>query len=157
MLSAGASPSPLTHPLAHGLHRVVAVSKGRSANNPFRLECAKTFPAMVVSVVKKSKAAGTKSVNVVHLVERAYEVWPGELKQAMAEQGAGAAFIFQAIPMHLKDVRNQLAALPCARGPWVCTHVHTDSHPQPRPHTHTHMRAQTHTHSHTHTHTHTHR
>jgi hypothetical protein len=60
---------------------------------------------MVASVVKKSRDAGTKSVNVVHVVDRAYAVWPRELKKAFAEQGAGGAFIFQAATMHALDVR----------------------------------------------------
>jgi hypothetical protein len=78
--------------------------KETPSRSPLKPECSKTFPAMVVSVVKGSRDAGMKSVNIVHLVDRAYEVWPRELKKAFVDHGAGAAFIFQAIPMHALDV-----------------------------------------------------
>jgi hypothetical protein len=103
---------------------------------------------MVVSVLKKIRETGTKSANVVHIVDRAYAVWPRELTQAITEQGAGAAFIFQAIQMQQPQVRNGQAA----------SHKPMLSMPA--------MRVQAHAHAHTHTlslslslsltHTHTH-
>jgi hypothetical protein len=127
MLAAGASPDPLSNGLLRVLHSLVGEQQSeegeasqkstetlllgnRSAKktpwtSPLKSDCAKTFPAMLVSVVKKSRDAGTKSVNIVHLVERAHGVWPRELQKTIEEQGAGAAFIFQAVPMHPLDVR----------------------------------------------------
>jgi hypothetical protein len=127
LLPAGASPSPLTGGLIRVVHSLLGAQPAEEGEpsqksteklllnrrspkespwtSPLKSECAKTFPAMVISVVKKSRDAGTKSVNLVHLVQRAYEVWPRELKKAFAEQAAGAAFLFQAIPMHTLHVR----------------------------------------------------
>ncbi len=104
--------------------------------SPLKSECAKTFPAMVVSVVKKSRDAGTRSINVVHLVQRAYEVWPRELKKAFAEQAAGAAFIFQAIPMHTLDVRLFVLLRSMHLGhQWLAFRISTETPTYTRNHT----------------------
>ncbi len=92
--------------MLRSLHDVVRFADDTfHSGSPLKSECATTFPAMAVSVVKKSRETGTKDANVVHLLDRIYGVWPHELEQAMTEQGAGPAFIFQAVPMHPPEVR----------------------------------------------------